>query len=55
MALEPVCQQPITTKVILLPAMDEARSAFLVLSPHPFGRDADGALTRCYLLSRIAR
>ena len=55
MALVPVCQQPSTTKVILLPAKDEACSAFLILSPHPSGRDAYGALARCYLLSRIAR
>lgn len=55
MALAPVFQQISISKAILLPAIDEACSAFLVLSAHPFGRDADEALTRCYLLSRIAR
>jgi len=54
-ALAPVFQKFSISKAILLPAKDEACSAFLVLSAHPFGRDAYGALTRCYLLSRIAR
>ncbi|AOE86312.1 hypothetical protein THL1_3764 [Pseudomonas sp. TCU-HL1] len=47
--------EPNVTSTILLPAKDEACSAFLVLSPHPFGRDADEALTLCYLPFRIAR
>lgn len=55
MALVSVFQKFSISKAILLPAKDEACSAFLVLSAHPFGRDADEALTLCYLLSRIAR
>lgn len=55
MALVPVLQNFSISKATLLPAKDEACTAFLVLSLHPFGRDADEALTLCYLLSRIAR
>lgn len=54
-ALASVFQKFNISKAILLPAKDEACSAFLVLSPHPFGRDADGALPPSYLPSRIAR
>lgn len=54
-ALAPVFQKFSISKAILLPAKDEACSAFLIRSTHPFGRDADEAQTRCYLPFRIAR
>jgi len=39
---------PQEINAILLPAKDEVGTAFLVISPHPLGRDADRALSSCY-------